>query len=114
MSHSQSYLHAAINCRGLQLQGRAVLGAAAASLPFVRDRYLRVVGLDGAKWEILGRRLHCKTVSFRGGMVCLGSSRACTCMSHMRLKRDDLPTLGRPTIPILRLLFTRPKRLADF
>jgi hypothetical protein len=27
-----------------------------------------------------------------------------------RLKSEDLPTLGRPTMPILRLLRTRPNR----
>jgi hypothetical protein len=35
-------------------------------------------------------------------------------MSHMRLNSEDLPTFGKPTIPIFKLLFTRPKRLADF
>ena len=42
------------------------------------------------------------------------SQRAPTCMSHMRLNSEDLPTFGKPTIPIFKLLFTRPKRLADF
>lgn len=38
-----------------------------------------------------------------------GGGRTC---SHSKLKSEDLPTLGRPTIPILRLLRTRPKRAA--
>jgi hypothetical protein len=32
----------------------------------------------------------------------------------MRLNSEDFPTFGKPTMPIFKLLFTRPKRLADF
>ena len=40
--------------------------------------------------------------------ACGGCGRtAAQACSHSRLKSDDLPTFGKPTIPILRLFFTR-------
>ena len=84
--------------------------------PFVRNSNLGVVGLDGAKGEVLSRCLNQgeQQRSSVGRHLQLTAVQVQTCMSHMRLNSDDLPTLGKPTIPIFRLLLTRPKRLADF
>ncbi len=84
--------------------------------PFIWDCDLGVVGLDCAEGKVLGGRLHCSEMRSQklAGKLHQFFSRMRTCMSHIRLNSDDLPTFGKPTIPIFRLLFTRPKRLADF
>ena len=45
-------------------------------------------------------------------MVQKGKFEAAASCWQMRLKREDLPTFGRPTIPILRFDLTLPKRTA--